>query len=783
MIKKILKIENVGKFKSFPSSTRNSGHWPEELKKAVLIYGENGTGKTTLAHLFKSLQAGNAHINKKKSFGATGDYLVELRIEGCNGLVKFDGTTWSHPCDDLEIFDSHFISENVFTGHEIQANHEKNLFELIIGKRGVGLKGTITGIKTVIEETNDLVRKAKLAISTKTGDSIKPEAFVKLKPDADLIAKLMQVEAELEKVRNLAAIKRTPSLTPLQALVPPYPLDNLRKVFPFTIEQISAHYLLLLNTHKEHLTGIDDKNGWLAAGWKNVQTQTEPHACPFCQQPINEQIDIIKAYSLYFNDKYAALKVALDKMALAFGPGIVQQMLSATLETVVANTKQLQFWQPYIGNIELTADSLVQAIKTDLTTQAEQLLQDTLLKKQDLNLSLPTTTTEAYALAIESANQLINDYNLLVVQANDAITQLKTGEGTNEGELLKRKAALQLQQLRMTEEMEQTCEDYLALSVALAAHKKQMDSVKQQLETYAQTTLTQYAGKINDYLAQFAPYIKIEKLKHEYRGSGKEPYATYGLLVHDNEVSFTEQAHDGPSLKYALSEGDKSALAFSFFLAKLDLDGTLADKIIVFDDPISSFDAGRKTATIWVLSSLSKKVKQLIVLTHNLFFANELLERLESNSTAVPCLSLKIWHSTAGSILKEHELDTEATLGFLKDFGTLTDFLDGSAALDENGKRAVIKCIRTVLEGYLRFKFLRKLKKGEWLGNALDKIRTADTRSAFYRLQPHLETLETLNDYSKGFHHASLSMAEAESINDAELKLFAQKTIDVVQHI
>ena len=47
----------------------------------------------------------------------------------------------------------------------------------------------------------------------------------------------------------------------------------------------------------------------------------------------------------------------------------------------------------------------------------------------------------------------------------------------------------------------------------------------------------------------------------------------------------------------------------------------------------------------------------------------------------------------------------------------------------------IIKCIRTVLEGYLRFKFVRKLKKGEWLGNALTKIRDADAKSPFWRLQ------------------------------------------------
>lgn len=781
MIKKILKIENVGKFKSFPIAARNSGHWPEELRKAVLIYGENGTGKTTLAQLFKSLQAGNAQLNKKKSFGSTDACLVELRVEGCTGTVKFDGSTWSHRCDDIEVFDAHFISENVFTGHEIQPDHERNLFELIIGKQGVGLKGTISGIKSVIEETNALVREKKQYITAKTGDGIKLEAFLKLQPDPEVDEKLTHIETELGKLKNLAAIKRAPALTLLPPVQHAYSLDKLRRVFAFTIEQISEEYLLLLTAHKEHLTGIADKEEWLADGWKNAQGT--PQTCPFCQQAISEQLDIIKAYSLHFNKQYAALQAELDKMEVAFEAGTVQQVLTTVLETIVANTSRMQFWEPYVQPVELTADSLTQEIKTTLTARAEQLLQGTISKKSNLSLTLPIGDIEAYAEAIDAVNVLIEEYNKLAQRTNGLIEQVKAAEGVSEADLLKTKALLLHKKLRANEEMDQFCQDYLAFNSANTAHKKQMDAVKAELEKYAKETLTTYADKINEYLTQFAPYIRIEKLKHEYRGTGKEPYATYGLLVHDNEVAFTDQDDNGPSLKYSLSEGDKSALAFSFFLAKLDMEGTLADKIIVFDDPISSFDAGRKTATIRVLSSLSKRVKQLLVLTHNLFFANELLEKLEGNSATVPCLSLKISHSSGGSILKEHELDTEATLGFLKDFGTLTDYIDNSLGLDEEGKRAVMKCIRTVLEGYLRFKFLRKLKKGEWLGNALDKIRTADARSAFFRLQPHLETLETLNDYSKGFHHASLSMAEGEPINEAELRLFAQKTIDVVQHI
>jgi wobble nucleotide-excising tRNase len=44
----------------------------------------------------------------------------------------------------------------------------------------------------------------------------------------------------------------------------------------------------------------------------------------------------------------------------------------------------------------------------------------------------------------------------------------------------------------------------------------------------------------------------------------------------------------------ALSLGDKSALAFAFFLARLENDPKRFEQIVVFDDPLSSLDSCRR---------------------------------------------------------------------------------------------------------------------------------------------------------------------------------------------
>jgi len=76
--------------------------------------------------------------------------------------------------------------------------------------------------------------------------------------------------------------------------------------------------------------------------------------------------------------------------------------------------------------------------------------------------------------------------------------------------------------------------------------------------------------------------------------------------------------------KDCLSEGDRSTLALAFFLAKLDIDPALAAKIIVFDDPLSSFDSNRRIHTIELIQKILTRVPQVLVLSHNEFFLAEL---------------------------------------------------------------------------------------------------------------------------------------------------------------
>lgn len=70
-----------------------------------------------------------------------------------------------------------------------------------------------------------------------------------------------------------------------------------------------------------------------------------------------------------------------------------------------------------------------------------------------------------------------------------------------------------------------------------------------------------------------------------------------------------------------LSEGEKTAIAFVYFITKLkENDNNIEDTIVVVDDPISSFDSNHLFHAYSFMKVNCEKAKQLFVLTHNFTF-------------------------------------------------------------------------------------------------------------------------------------------------------------------
>ena len=275
-----------------------------------------------------------------------------------------------------------------------------------------------------------------------------------------------------------------------------------------------------------------------------------------------------------------------------------------------------------------------------------------------------------------------------------------------------------------------------------------------------------YLEKINKYLKRLGTDLILTKLNKKAR-----------KLIYHISISEHELRSDSASisLRHTLSEGEKNCLAFSFFLAEVEMRNDMKNRTIVFDDPISSLDNNRRSITLNILTRVAKEAKQFILLSHDIHFIKDFKEKI--NDTLV----LKIVKTKDSSRIVPFDVQWETLTGIFKDITVLRDFADNGEMSTYN-HRDVVRCIRPVLEGLFRIKYYTHIKRDEWLGDFIAKIRDAKEGEPFSRQKDCLTDLEDLNDYSKTYHHSNPNYME-EPIIASELQNYCRLAFAVMERI
>lgn len=206
MLKKFVGIANVGRFLNYGASA------DVQLAKLSLIFGENAKGKTTLTSIIRSLQSGDGHhINGRTSLPVTDTPKVKLLHAG--GMAEFKSGAWNAPLADIEIFDAHFIDENVCSGLSIAHEHKRNLYRVIVGEQGVILSRKVDEIDRQIRACNSEMSDKRAEITPHITDGMDVDKFVTLAKSetiGDLIAKK---EDEITALKSAAEIASKGSFT------------------------------------------------------------------------------------------------------------------------------------------------------------------------------------------------------------------------------------------------------------------------------------------------------------------------------------------------------------------------------------------------------------------------------------------------------------------------------------------------------------------------------------------------------------------------------------------
>ena len=108
----------------------------------------------------------------------------------------------------------------------------------------------------------------------------------------------------------------------------------------------------------------------------------------------------------------------------------------------------------------------------------------------------------------------------------------------------------------------------------------------------------------------------INKLIAAYLGHGE-------LTINPIDEGYELQRHGTP-ITGAPSEGEKTAIAISYFLSSIEADNRkLKDLIVVVDDPVSSLDTKALNFACSLVRTRLEKAAQVFILTHNLQCMNE----------------------------------------------------------------------------------------------------------------------------------------------------------------
>jgi wobble nucleotide-excising tRNase len=612
MIKHFTKITGTGKFLNYLQSAA-----PPERKAVVfnrinLIYGENGSGKTTLSLILRSMRGEDELLLKKRSFDHSIPQQIEVAAEGTpHPQYVFSNGEWNHHLPGIEVFDVHFINENVYTGLEIQNTHKKNLFEVILGQQGIQLKSEIQVIKERIQKGNKVTRETVRDIETAIDNAYSARQFAKMEAEPDIEAKIAEKEHEIEAASHHQDILQKAILAEIPKLQPDGHIAGAEAVLVQSVDKISEKYLEKFSKHKDHLGMGGQSEDWIKQGYEAIHD----NACPFCQRPFNDTVEILEACRQYFNETYNRLIADIARLNGALNNLNPEARLLEIENSITTNLTLIDFWKNYLGRPPALHSLLGE--KGRLLEAFEQLKECFQNKVANPVQAQDAAPLAAFKSTVDSINQTITIFNAGITAFNSSISLMQATDGPDIPNLALELKQLQALQKKDDPEMDTWCKNLLIYEEALEKLKKLKDEKKARLDHFKNAVFDKHLTAINRYLQAFAPYLELRQLTSVYIGSSTEPSVKFALCIEGKEV-LQKDDPKRPSVKYSLSEGDKNALALAFFLASLERDPHLCEKIIVFDDPGAHFDEKRMATLLSYLVFFGQKARQLFLLTHDL---------------------------------------------------------------------------------------------------------------------------------------------------------------------
>ena len=603
MINRFRLLRNIGQFDSVTATAH-------AFQRLTLLYAENRRGKTTLSALFRSLAQNRPDlILERHRLAAVHPPEVIIECAGGPQPAMFQNGAWNRHLPNLAVFDDAFVDENVCSGLSVEAEHRQNLHELIIGAQGVALNQQLQAFVTQIEAHNAELRTRAVAVPAAAMGGMTIDAFCALQPRPNIDADIQEAERALRAAREQTPIREA---RPFEAITLPA-FDTA------AIEQVLARDLPDLDTAavtrvQEHLSRMPaGSEAWVADGLRRIPPGGQE--CPFCAQDMTTS-PVLAHYRAFFSEEYRNLKESIGRLASSIdqthsenGPITFERALRTASE-------RRAFWARFADMPEIAFDNTA---ATEDWRRARRFIATALAEKAATPLDRMELSTETRAAiaAYDLHRTGAADLSAQMLAANRNVNIIK--EQAAAGNVTAREADLvhlQATKARQDPNVAPLCNAYAAEKTAKTATEQQRDQARQALEQYRRNVFPNYQNAINQYLGRFNAGFRLEQIQPTNTRGGSA--CSYSLRINNVVVPVTADAGPGqPAFSNTLSSGDRNTLALAFFFACLDQDPSLAGKVIVIDDPVSSLDDNRSLTTVQEIRRLLPRVAQVIILSHS----------------------------------------------------------------------------------------------------------------------------------------------------------------------
>ncbi|SFN70720.1 AAA family ATPase [Xenorhabdus japonica] len=579
---------------NLPLATYQNPARLSDLRRINYIFGANGTGKTTISRVIAQAH-GHEHCQLQWKSGIELERMVYNR-DFVDRNFNQDGPL-----------------QGVFTLGENQIEAEREIARLQpeiakvtdrISSLNIQLDGSDEhpGKRKELEDLEPALRD-KCWKQKQLHDSYFQTAFSRLRKNAEnfkvkVLAEQASNKAELLMLEELKQKAQTIFSDSIECTTL---LENLLADDLVIIEGNLLLQKVIVGSQDIEIAALINRLGnsdWVKQGRK--YHEQNPGTCPFCQQPTDDHFS--NNLAAFFSEAYDNDIQSLKELQTNY------QKASDRLTAAIQRNVEIN--NPFL-NIDLfNAESqvLVERLKVN---------QSKLVNKLD---------EPSRKMELESVQPLITQLQALVIEANEATTrhnQTLANITTEKQTLTSQVWRYVLNELADDLQQYHQAKDRLTRTIqgmekSLREEKIQLQGLQNQVkELEKQTTSIQPTiSAINDLLQKFG-------------------FHSFSIAKADEDCHYRIIRANGEDAGRSLSEGEKTFITFLYFYYLIkgaqSPSGITTNRVVVFDDPISSLDSD----ILYIVSSLMKSVmdearnqsssiKQIFILTHNVYFHKEI---------------------------------------------------------------------------------------------------------------------------------------------------------------